>query len=64
GLNFAVANMIAASFDKVIEPFSSGTMIFTPCTIGFKVYKIILLCIIICVNSFLLLPNNLFGSVM
>ena len=29
GLNFAVANMIAASFDKVIEPFSSGTTIFT-----------------------------------
>ncbi len=39
---FRDLNTIAASFDKVIEPFSSGTMIFTPCTIGFKVYKIIL----------------------
>ncbi|EHS81665.1 hypothetical protein IS160_2431, partial [Staphylococcus aureus subsp. aureus IS-160] len=28
--NFAVAKMIAASFDKVIEPFSSGTMTITP----------------------------------
>ncbi|GAB5674574.1 hypothetical protein JMUB7481_21260 [Staphylococcus aureus] len=56
--------MIAASFDKVIEPFSSGTMIFTPCTIVFKSYKIILLYKIGCVNSFLLLPNNMFGSVM
>lgn len=64
GLNFAIANMIAASFDKVIEPFSSGTMIITPCAIGFKYYKIILLYKIYCVNSFLLLPNNMFGSVM
>lgn len=64
GLNFAVANMIAASFDKVIEPFSSGTTIFTPCTIQFKSYKIILLYKIGCVNSFLLLPNNSLKSVM